>query len=57
MIAPVALSRMDLTNESYLIIISTRNSSERCYRDGRSWVEESSRARKLPATAEQVLNP
>ncbi|HYU64269.1 MAG TPA: hypothetical protein VEN12_10820 [Verrucomicrobiae bacterium] len=47
---------MDLSNESYVILISTRNSTERYYRDRTGWVKESSRGRKFRATAEQVLN-
>jgi len=47
---------MDLSNESYVIVITTRNSTERYYRDRSGWVKESSRGRKFPATAEQVLN-
>ena len=47
---------MDLTNETYVISISTRNSTERYYRDGHGWVKESTRGRKFRATAEQVLN-
>ena len=47
---------MDLTNESYVIVISSRNSSERYYRDRQGWVKESARGRIVRATAEQVLN-
>ncbi|HDP97447.1 MAG TPA: hypothetical protein ENN25_07150 [Euryarchaeota archaeon] len=47
---------MNLTNESYVILISTKNSTERYYRDGTSWVKVSARGRKFRATAEQVLN-
>jgi len=47
---------MNLTNESYVILIVTKNSTERYYRDGTSWVKVSARGRRLRATAEQVLN-
>ena len=47
---------MDLTNESYVISISTQNFTERYYRDGSGWVKESARGRIFRATAEQVLN-
>ncbi len=47
---------MHLSNQSYMIVITTRNSTERYYRDRSRWVKESSRGRKFPATAEQVLN-
>jgi len=47
---------MDLSNESYVILISSRNSTGRYYRDRTGWVKESSRGRKFRATAEQVLN-
>ena len=47
---------MDLTNESYVILIGTKNSTERYYRDKKGWVKVSSRGRRFRATAEQVLN-
>jgi hypothetical protein len=47
---------MNLTNDSYTILISTRNSTERYYRDKDGWLKVSSRGRKFRATAEQVLN-
>lgn len=47
---------MDLTNDSYMISISTRNTTERYYRERDGWVKESSRGRLFRATAEQVLN-
>ena len=47
---------MDLTNESYVISISTKNFTERYYRDRDGWVKESARGRIFRATAEQVLN-
>jgi hypothetical protein len=47
---------MNLTNESYLILISTKNTTERYYRDKSGWVKVSTRGRTFRATAEQVLN-
>lgn len=47
---------MDLTNDSYVISISTKNWTERYYRDEKGWVKESTRGRTFRATAEQVLN-
>ncbi len=47
---------MKLTNDTYTIFISTKNRTERYYRDRRSWIKISSRGRRFRATAEQVLN-
>ena len=47
---------MDLTNDSYVILISTKNFTERYYRDRTGWLKVSARGRKFRATAEQVLN-
>jgi len=47
---------MKLTNDSYVILISTKNFTERYYRDGAGWLKVSARGRKFRATAEQVLN-
>ena len=47
---------MDLTNESYVIVISTKSTTERYYRDKSGWVKVSMRGRTFRATAEQVLN-
>jgi hypothetical protein len=47
---------MDLTNESYVILISTKSATERYYRDKSGWVKVSTRGRTFRATAEQVLN-
>ncbi len=47
---------MNLTNDSYLILIGTRNFSERYYRDKKGWLKVSARGRKFRMTAEQVLN-
>jgi hypothetical protein len=47
---------MNLTNESYTIMIRGKNSVEFYYRDKEGWHKVSSRGRKFPATAEQILN-
>ena len=47
---------MNLTNESYTILIGTKTWTERYYRDKAGWLKVSARGRKLRATAEQVLN-
>jgi hypothetical protein len=47
---------MDLTNHTYVIVISTKTSTERYYRDEAGWVKVSTRGRPFRATAEQVLN-
>ena len=47
---------MDLTNDSYVILISTKNFTERYYRDKSGWLKVSARGRRFRATAEQVLN-
>jgi hypothetical protein len=47
---------MKLTNDSYIILIGTRNFTERYYRDKTGWLKVSARGRKFRMTAEQVLN-
>jgi len=47
---------MKLTNDSYVILISTKTSTERYYRDKTGWFKVSTRGRTFRATAEQVLN-
>ena len=47
---------MNLTNDSYVILISTKTSTERYYREKAGWLKVTTRGRKLRATAEQVLN-
>lgn len=47
---------MDLTNDSYVILISGKTSTERYYRDERGWLKVSMRGRTFRMTAEQVLN-
>ena len=47
---------MKLTNDSYLILIGTKNCTEHYYRDQAGWLKVSSRGRIFRMTAEQVLN-
>ncbi len=47
---------MNLTNDCYVILISSKSSTERYYRDKTGWLKVSARGRKFRATAEQVLN-
>lgn len=47
---------MKLTNDSYVILIETRNFTERYFRDKIGWTKISARGRKFRMTAEQVLN-
>ena len=47
---------MKMTNDSYVILIGTKNFTERYYRDKKGWVKVSARGRKFRMTAEQVLN-
>ena len=46
---------MRLTNDRYLITLRA-GGTEHYFRDGRLWVKVSTRGRRFPATAEQVLN-
>jgi len=47
---------MNLTNESYVISLSSKASTERYYRDKAGWLKLSSRGREFRMTADQVLN-
>ena len=48
---------MKLTNDSYVILIGTKNFTERYYRDKAGWLKVSARGRRFRmAAAEQVLN-
>ena len=47
---------MKLTNDSYTILISTKNFTERYYRDKKGWAKVSARGNVFRMTAEQVLN-
>lgn len=47
---------MKLTNDSYTILLGTKNFTERYCRDKKGWLKVSARGRKFRMTAEQVLN-
>lgn len=47
---------MKLTNDSYTILISTKNFTERYYRDKKGWAKVSAKGNVFRMTAEQVLN-
>jgi hypothetical protein len=47
---------VNLTNDSYVILIHTKSATERYYRDKTGWVKVSTRGRTFRATPEQVLN-
>jgi len=47
---------MKLANDSYTILISTKNFTERYFRDKEGWVKISARGKIFRMTAEQVLN-
>jgi hypothetical protein len=47
---------MKLTNDCYTIFISTKNFTERYYRDKKGWAKISARGNIFRMTAEQVLN-
>lgn len=47
---------MKLTNDSYVILISTNNFTERYYRDKKGWAKVSAKGNIFRMTAEQVLN-
>lgn len=47
---------MKLTNDSYVILMGTKNFTEKYYRDKDGWVKISARGKLFRMTAEQVLN-
>jgi hypothetical protein len=47
---------MRLTNDSYTILIGTKNFTERYFRDNNGWLKISARGKTFRMTAEQVLN-
>ncbi len=47
---------MNLKNDTYVILIGTKDFTERYYRDRNGWVKVSARGRKFRMSAEQVLN-
>jgi hypothetical protein len=47
---------MNMTNETYLIKIMSKSSTEFYYKDENGWCKVSMRGRRFKATPEQVLN-
>jgi hypothetical protein len=47
---------MKLTNDNYIILIGTKNFTERYYREKAGWLKVSAHGRAFRMTAEQVLN-
>ncbi len=47
---------MNLKNESYVILMGTKNFTEKYYRDEKGWVKISAKGKEFRMTAEQVLN-
>lgn len=47
---------MNLKNESYVIIMGTKNFTEKYYKDKKGWLKVSARGKEFRMTAEQVLN-
>ena len=47
---------MNLKNESYVILIGTKNFTEKYYKDEKGWVKISAKGNKFRMTPEQVLN-
>ena len=47
---------MKLTNDSYKILIGTKNFTESYFREKDGWVKISAKGNKFKMTAEQVLN-
>ena len=47
---------MKLTNDSYTILIGTKNFTEHYFRDKKGWLKVSAKGRTFRMTAEQILN-
>ncbi len=47
---------MNLKNESYVILMGTKNFTEKYYKDEKGWVKISAKGKHFRMTAEQVLN-
>jgi hypothetical protein len=47
---------MRLTNDCYLVTLQFNSGVEHYYRDGDRWAKLTTRGRRMPATAEQVMN-
>ncbi len=47
---------MNLKNENYVILMGTKNFTERYYKDEKGWVKISAKGKEFRMTAEQILN-
>jgi hypothetical protein len=47
---------MNFKNDSYVILIGTKNFTEKYYKDKEGWVKISAKGNKFLMTSEQVLN-
>jgi hypothetical protein len=47
---------MKLTNDSYMILMGTKNFTEKYFRDEKGWVKVSAKGKKFRMTPEQLLN-
>ena len=47
---------MNLKNESYVILMGTKNFTEKYYKDEKGWAKISAKGKIFRMTAEQVLN-
>jgi hypothetical protein len=47
---------MRFTNDCYLVTLQFNAGAEHYYRDGDRWTKLTTRGRRMPATAEQVMN-
>jgi hypothetical protein len=47
---------MRLTNDCYLVTLEFNSGVEHYYRDGDRWTKLTARGRRMPSTAEQVMN-
>ncbi|MCL5433179.1 MAG: hypothetical protein M1524_03665 [Patescibacteria group bacterium] len=47
---------MKLTNDSYTILMGTKNFTEKYYKDKKGWLKVSAKGKIFRMTAEQVLN-
>jgi len=47
---------MNIKNNSYVILLGTKNSTEKYYKDKKGWLKISARGNKFRMTSDQVLN-
>ncbi|MDT5119713.1 MAG: hypothetical protein QOE30_5452 [Mycobacterium sp.] len=47
---------MRLTNDCYLVTLRFNSGVEHYFRDGDAWTKLTARGRRMPASAEQVMN-